>query len=90
MTDNVQEIYQEAYNLHYKHKQPEDSYFYYCYILKFFPDSKEAKYSLQQIDNLQKSNVITSELKKAVSDELEKPREQIKTIRTHKKEVKKK
>lgn len=40
MTDNVQEIYQEAYNLHYKHKQPEDSYFYYCYILKFFPDSK--------------------------------------------------
>ena len=77
----VNELYEKAYKLHYKEKNYSDAYFYYNYILKIFPNTKEANYATQQIKNIESMNVLTAEMINLVNRKLEEPYKQMRAVK---------
>ncbi len=47
--------FSEAYKAHYNHKNYKDAYLLYTGIIQDYPESKEARYAKQQIENIEKT-----------------------------------
>lgn len=65
----VQAWYKTAYDYQYKTKEYEKAYFIYSAIVKMFPASAEAGYSLSQLSNMQSQNRLSQDVIAALQKE---------------------
>ncbi len=54
MSSLSEQAYSQAYKLHYNKKDYKEAYKSYLVVIRDYPDSNEARYAKQQIDNLKK------------------------------------